>query len=263
MTKKALCVGINTYPIQGMDLSGCVNDAHAWASLLNEHYDFPTADISMLIESEATYAAIIAGLKSLLAGAQPGDVLVFTNSSHGTYLVDADGDESMYDEALCPYDVVDHPLVDDELRVLFSDLPAGVRLTVISDSCHSGTVTRAVPFTPDRRKPRFLRPKALGLPELDNPRACRPDDGTYPASGMKEVLLAACRDIQYAFDATLDGTPHGVFTYHALATIAASDYAITYRELRERVLSTLQASAYDQEPQCEGSDENIDRQIFT
>ena len=40
MTKKALCVGINDYPIAGMDLKGCVNDAKAWSTLLRKHYDF-------------------------------------------------------------------------------------------------------------------------------------------------------------------------------------------------------------------------------
>ena len=34
MANKALCVGINDYPIDGADLQGCVNDANAWADLL-------------------------------------------------------------------------------------------------------------------------------------------------------------------------------------------------------------------------------------
>ena len=28
MVSRALCVGINDYPIRGMDLKGCVNDAN-------------------------------------------------------------------------------------------------------------------------------------------------------------------------------------------------------------------------------------------
>ena len=43
-------------------------------------------------------------------------------------------------------------IVDDELRAAFADLPAGVRLTVVSDSCFSGSVTRGdLPDTPDDR----------------------------------------------------------------------------------------------------------------
>ena len=36
--KRALCVGINDYPVRGADLKGCVNDAKAWARLLGEHF---------------------------------------------------------------------------------------------------------------------------------------------------------------------------------------------------------------------------------
>ena len=38
--KRALCVGINDYPVAGADLKGCVNDAKAWAALLIDHFDF-------------------------------------------------------------------------------------------------------------------------------------------------------------------------------------------------------------------------------
>src|SRR5947207_2808729 len=98
MTKKALCIGINDYPYDGSDLNGCVNDAKAWAELLSTHYDFPSADIKLLLDSQATKANVLAGLKQLLAGAKAEDVLVFTNSSHGTYVADSSGDEPMYDE---------------------------------------------------------------------------------------------------------------------------------------------------------------------
>ena len=41
MTKRALCVGINDYPIRGMDLKGCVNDAKAWAWVSGREYVTP------------------------------------------------------------------------------------------------------------------------------------------------------------------------------------------------------------------------------
>jgi hypothetical protein len=176
MAKKAFCVGINDYPYDGSDLNGCVNDTQAWALLLTDHFDFTNPDITMITNAEATKARIRDGIKSLLAGAQSGDVLVFTNSSHGTYLADTTGDEPSYDEAICPYDVADNLLVDDELREMFADLRTGVRLTVISDSCYSGTVTRAaiadnIPGmrVPDDRRVRFLNPALRGDPVLANP----------------------------------------------------------------------------------------------
>src|SRR5919202_1144620 len=140
MAKKAFCVGINDYPYDGSDLNGCVNDAHAWADLLVSHFDFARTDVKLITDSEATKSNMLAGIKDLLAGAASGDILVFTNSSHGSYVADTSSDEPTYDEVICPYDIADNVLVDDELRALFTDLPRGVHLTVISDSCFSGTV---------------------------------------------------------------------------------------------------------------------------
>ena len=80
MVSRALCVGINDYPIRGMDLKGCVNDAKAWAAVLIDHFDFATGDVTMLLDAQATKRKIVlAALEELLAGAQKGDVLVFTN----------------------------------------------------------------------------------------------------------------------------------------------------------------------------------------
>jgi hypothetical protein len=261
MAKKALCVGINEYPIEGADLRGCVNDARAWASLLTEQYDFTTKDVKVVLDKDATHAAFVKGLKWLLKGAKKDDVLVFTNSSHGTYIADDDKDEpDRYDEAICPYDTMDNPLVDDELRTLFADLPSGVRLTVISDSCHSGTVTRAFEFD---RRPRFLNPRTLGRPELDDkwfhkPRPSRP---TKPR--MHEVLLAGCKANQTSMDATFEGVPAGAFTYYALAAIERSQYRITYGELIAQVQKTLDRDGFEQIPQAEGSETNLHRNIFT
>src|SRR4051812_47650768 len=116
MAKRAFCVGINDYPIADSDLNGCVNDAHTWASLLIDHYNFTSTDVKLITDSKATKKAMVQGIKDLLVGAQAGDVLVFTNSSHGTYVADTNGDEDTYDEAICPYDLQDNLLVDDELR---------------------------------------------------------------------------------------------------------------------------------------------------
>src|SRR5262245_63262917 len=97
----------------------------------------------MLLDAQATKKRVLAEVDRLLAGAKKGDVLVFTNSSHGTYVADTNGDEERYDEAMCPYDCADNLLIVDELRELFANMPKDVRQAVISDSCYSGTVTRA------------------------------------------------------------------------------------------------------------------------
>ncbi len=126
MARRALCVGINDYPVPGADLKGCVNDANQWAGLLRDHYGFSSADVRLLLDKDASKKGIIGGLKALLANAKSGDSLVFTNSSHGTYVPDTSGDEHGYDEAMCPWDLKDNLIIDDELRELFAGAaPAG------------------------------------------------------------------------------------------------------------------------------------------
>jgi uncharacterized caspase-like protein len=264
MAKRALCVGINNYPGTDDDLDGCVNDARAWAALLADHYDFATSDIKLLLDRDATHESMISGLKHLLAGAQEGDVLVFTNSSHGTYVADHDGDEAGYDEALCPWDAKDHLLVDDELRELFSNTSNGVRLTVILDSCFSGTGTRAWPAeNRPRSRPRFLPPDHIGHRCIDTRSAKRRTIRT-PESRMHEVLLAGCSDEQESNDVDFPEGAHGALSYYALKTIADAKYRITYGALLNKVKSALQSNGFDsQTPQLEGKAVNKRRQIFT
>jgi hypothetical protein len=272
MTKKALCVGINDYPYDGSDLNGCVNDARAWADLLVSHYDFPSANVKLLFDSQATKANVLAGLKALLAGAKAGDVLVFTNSSHGTYQPDTSGDEPKYDEALCPYDCGENLIVDDELRGVFKmELPKDVHLTVISDSCFSGSVTRVVVGefipglkTPDDRRVRFLSPALRGQPILQNPWKAAPKrKEKYPESGMKEILLSGCTDREYSYDAFIQGKYHGAMTYYALQAIREANYQLTYQQLHSRLLFLLDDAGYNQHPRLEGRAANKKRPLFT
>jgi hypothetical protein len=220
----------------------------------------------MLLDKQATKANILAALDALLAGAKSGDVIVFTNSSHGTYVADDDGDETRYDEAMCPWDMKEHLIVDDELRTRFARLPKGVRLTVVSDSCFSGSVTRGPTMeTPDDRTARFVSPALIGRREIRNVRAAaKPVRGErYPQAAMKEVLVSGCNDHQYSYDARFDGTYHGAMTYFALDIIREAGYQLTYNALRKQLVTRLEMEGYDQEPQLEGSTASRRRTLFS
>lgn len=266
--KRALCVGINDYPYSGNDLNGCVNDANGWAEMLKENYDFSDSDVKLLLDSDATKKNILDELKNLLTDASEGDVLVFTNSSHGSYVADTTGDEPKYDEILCPYDISDSQIVDDELRELFQNLSKKVRLTVILDNCFSGTATRAAVGdilpgmkTPDDRRIRFLSPALRGLPVLENPWSAKPKSGDkYPESKMNEVLLTGCTDKEYSYDAYFSGTYNGAMTYYALRAIREANYKLTYSQLHQRIGNLIED--YPQHPQLEGKSTNKKRQIF-
>ena len=267
MANRALCVGINDYPIPDMDLKGCVNDAEAWASALASHFDFNKSDVTVLLNKAATKKRIRKELDGLLRGASRGDVLVFTNSSHGTYIADTDGDEKRFDEAMCPWDCETNLLVDDELRELFDGLPTGVRLTVVSDSCHSGSVTRAAePMpTPDDRRRRFMNPRllnkaVLAAAEAHTARSSRREK--RPESVMKEILVTGCTDRQYSFDAVIDGKYHGAMTFHALKALEEAGWDTTYTAWVARTNELVHDAEYEQDPQLEGKTAMKDNKVF-
>ncbi len=260
MTRRALCVGINDYPLEGNDLNGCVNDAHSWGGILVSHFGFAKSDVTLLTDKAATKKRIIDGIKTLLAGAKTGDILVFTNSSHGTYVADTSGDEPLYDEAICPYDIDANLIIDDELRELFTGVPAGVHATVVSDSCFSGTVTRAAMAdnfpgheTPDDRRVRFLNPALLGRPILSNPfEAMSKHSQKYPQSSMTAVLLTGCADNEYSYDALIEGQYHGAMTYAAMKAINEATAPLTYQQLHTRIRNIVSQAGYPQHPKLEG-----------
>jgi hypothetical protein len=273
MTNRALCVGINNYPVAGADLMGCVNDARGWAELLRERFDFPRSNVRLLTDRRATKGAILQRLKDLLAGASAGDVVVFTNSSHGSYIPDRDDDEpDAYDETMCPYDVRDSQITDDELRELLAGVPRGVHMTLISDSCHSGSVTRAIldDVIPglrfrDKRRARFLNPALLRRTRLIvDPRRTRPR-GRFGASeaDMRHVLLSGCRDDEYSYDARIGGSYHGAMSYHAIKAIRAARYRITPAQLARDLNRRLPAAGFDQHPQISGPTASKRRLLFT
>jgi hypothetical protein len=169
MANKALCIGINNYPGTHMDLQGCVNDAEDWASVLSARAYKTTT----LLDDKATKAAMVDAMSKLIGSAAKGDSLIITFSGHGTYQPDENGDEADgLDEALCPYDLQTggNALTDDEIRALFATRKGGVRLLLISDSCHSGTVTRAAKAEKDAdTRPRFM-PMGNWLPASKMPK---------------------------------------------------------------------------------------------
>lgn len=257
--KKAICFSINDYPGNQNDLHGCNYDSQNWSNLLKEQYGF---EINRITDSGATRFAITNAMTDLIVNSKSGDVLVFTYSGHGTSIVDKDNDEPDFkDEAICLYDGF---LVDDEIRNIFNKLPQGVKLTFISDSCFSGTVTRAFLNIMNDFSfvsvPKYLPPKddteSIWVNSFPSLRAF-----AYPEEGMNHVLVSGCSDAEYSFDASIDGQPTGAFSYYAIQVLKNSP-VITYNEFYKKLRESLPNSRYPQTPQLEGSDSNKNSIMF-
>ena len=268
MARNALCIGINNYPGTQMDLQGCVNDANDWAAALAER----GFKVAKLLDEQATKAAMVAAMNDLIGKAGKSDSLVITYSGHGTYQPDEDGDEADgLDEALCPYDLQTNgaALVDDEIRAIFGARKAGVRIVLISDSCHSGTVTRAAKAENDAdTRPRFM-PMGNWLPAklLPKDRAGKPATtmaapaGTTPLLGaysnkLGDLLLAGCKEgpNNYSYDARIAGRFNGAFTYYALKALKTLKEGATYADWHKAIVKYLPSASYPQAPQIVGSE---------
>ena len=118
--------------------------------------------VTSLLDEAATLDAMVEKIGDLITSAVKGVSLIITYSGHGTWVPDRSGDEADgRDEALCPHDIGDGKiLLDDDLRNLFDQRPAGVRVVLISDSCHSGSVTRGDEADLDPALPRGFLPPA-------------------------------------------------------------------------------------------------------
>lgn len=263
MRARALCVGINqfkNYP--QATLQGCVNDAHDMVSILKTFLGFTDADITVLTDTQATKANIMAKLGSMVSDARAGKLnyLVFSMSSHGTQVPDRNGDEpDHYDEAFCPTDLAqkgnqwdpNHLIIDDELHDLLVTLPPNVLVEGFLDTCHSGSGFRTVDMLLDRRA-RFIPPPTFeALIEVEGRQPRGLAKRLLQKGIIHHILWAGCRDNQTSADANIGGTWHGAFTYFLCKEIRASHNSLTRAQLLAKVRTDLSTAHYTQIPQLE------------
>jgi|SRR5688572_11346679 len=184
-----------------------------------------------LLGPNASYAAVIAKLLKAADDSNDGDIFLFTFCGHGTFDTDRDGDEDDYqDEALLLYDAL---LFDDELKLkIWPNFRRGVRVLMVADSCHSGTVVRFL------KSGETNRAQILQISEETRQRHLReyrefyqsvvvPIRATIEASVL---LLAACRDEE----TTIDGDPLTMFT-GALLKVVNEQNPQNYRDLIQKI----------------------------
>lgn len=276
MAKTALCIGINDYPGTNMDLRGCVNDAEDWAKALAKRGFV----VKKLLDGDATKEKLVTAIGEHIRNAKSGDSVVITFSGHGTIVADASGDEvDGWDEALCPHDIMQRrSLRDDEIHKLFAGRASGVRIALISDSCHSGTVTRVAAVDPDAEgaRPRYL-PIGVWLPDAEMPRAANGKPlATVPitsagspwtaglALNEDDLLLAGCEEgpNRFSYDASFQSRPNGAFTYYALKTLGQLGPQSTYGEWHQAIRRSLPSGSFPQTPQLFASESARKRPVL-
>jgi hypothetical protein len=268
VTKRALLVGINKYRYSNVipPLAGSINDIEDMKALLIGKFNFAPENILVLTDEKATHAGVIAAFENhLINKSQPGDIVVIHYSGHGSQMKDVTGQSpSGLDETLVPYDSRDpdnkvFDISGSELKPLFRRLAEKTKnITVILDSCHSGTLVKGIHrvrmIPPDQRQPPVpTRPAdtnrglAVGLsPKVQNT--------------FLYALIAAANSREVAFEHSVDGKERGALTYFLTRALRSAGPETTYRDVMDAVMGNVTLNYPTQHPQLEGL--QADQHVF-
>lgn len=219
---------------------------------------------TILLTKEATRAKVLNAIRAASRKLVGGDLFVLTYSGHGGQVDDVSGEEAdKLDETWCLFD---GQLIDDELYLELSKFAKGVRVLVLSDSCHSGTVTRAMPnfSTEPGLRPRMMPPDVAQRVYLSHKkfydglqrqvqRAAAGAARLDPDAALAQVavsgrltkvaakckaavlLISGCQDNQ----TSMDGLKNGAFTEQLLKVWDAGKYRGNYAKFHSAIKSKL------------------------
>jgi metacaspase-1 len=162
-------------------------------------------------------------------------------------LPDSGGDETdRMDETWCLFD---GEMLDDELYAAYGKFKPGVRILVLSDSCHSGTVTREMYY---RAKPATgidgATPRYRNMPREVASKVYRANKGFYDEiqAGVKRdaekaeiaasvILISGCQDNQLS----QDGDFNGLFTARLLEVWRDGKFKKPYSQFRRAIVDLM------------------------
>ncbi len=222
-------------------LHGCVNDMNRMEQLAKSLGYISTT----LINDQATKENIIKTFQELSDKAVSGDSVMISYAGHGASIKDLNGDEEDddKDESWVTYNGF---LLDDDINVALNKFVEGVKITMVSDSCHSGTVSRAIPDEMDstniipRFVPNYIVEEVLALhkstsSELLSASRSASEEDTI-AAGL--IVLSACQDKEVAGE--VNGA--GIFTSNIFTVLQKENGKFpSYNILMEQIKKQMPA----------------------
>ncbi len=258
----ALLVGINDYDEKSIPLvpplHACLNDVAAIKALLLKHYADMISDknqILALTNEQATKANVVKGFKSHLGQAKKGDVALVFYAGHGSSNITAPKFQQYTtdkeEQTWVLYDSRTEgglDLADKEIALLLEEVGrTQAQIVVISDSCHSGSVTRELED--------FMNLKQRSCAGTNKERTLdsylagaynsRPDL-TIP--NTQHILFAACERVEKAREGVDN---HGAFTKALLDVLEKTGGQLQYSDLFVQVRAAIQGFVKNQTPQVE------------
>jgi hypothetical protein len=231
------------------ELTACEFDAKDMEAMARSTNFQPTVFLSEEASADAVKNAISAAASEL----ESDDILFMTYSGHGGQVPDTNGDEEdRKDETWCLFD---RQLVDDELYTLWSEFEPGVRIFLLSDSCHSGSAARetlaAIPVEtlaaavePEgaQAQPRFkVLPEAKQRDVYEQNRDVY--DGIQASTTANDkteipphvLLISGCQDSQ----TSADGDRNGLFTQALRQVWDDGAFSGTYKSFWKKIVEQM------------------------
>jgi len=238
-------------------LTACEFDANDMESLAQSR-GFET---NKLLTTNATADAVTKAIESAASKLEEGDIFFITYSGHGGQVPDTNDEEETdsSDETWLAYD---RQIIDDELYALWAKFKPGVRIAVLSDSCHSGSVNKAitnVASVPDpvataekaaKQNPRFRalpRDKMIETYAQNHvlydsiQKQVATSTSSESGLGATVLLISGCQDDQLS----RDGFKNGAFTGKLLEVWSDGAWSGTYPAFHEAIRSQM---PHDQQP---------------
>jgi hypothetical protein len=230
-------------------LTACEFDANDMESLAQGR-GFET---TKLLTGDATAKAVMEAIESAASELAAGDIFFITYSGHGGQVPDTNDEEEAdrSDETWLAYD---RQIVDDELYALWAKFEQGVRIIVLSDSCHSGSVNKGITnrsSVPNpvataeeaaKQNPRFRalpRDKMIETYAQNHALydAIQDKVASSPASavGATVLLISGCQDNQLS----QDGFKNGAFTAQLLEVWDDGAWKGSYPAFHEAIRSDM------------------------
>jgi len=255
-TKYALLIGINDY--SGSDignLDGTQNDIALMQDILTNRLGVLPENVVKLLDTQASHENVRSAIQALTQKAKPGDMVYVHYAGHGSLTCNLQGDKSSgldptwvthgsrqaaksepgkADCATLVAEAGNSPLPDPaaaelnkfdvlskELNNLFHGLFKKTgNLVVVSDSCHSGTITRG---------PQALKTRGAKEDSRLHPYA------TAPAGNKPEWLqISACQDAEKAQEYKPGEKTHGLFTWFWAQALLSATPGETWENVMKR-----------------------------
>ncbi len=271
--QRALLIGINHYlpppdyqpstsegRMNVEDLHGCINDANAIYSIITSKFGFGQKNVDTLLDDSATRDGILNAMNKLLEKSNAGDIVFIYYAGHGSEVRNSLSFEAdKKDQTIVPANFWKEgirDIRDKELSKIFNDfLDKKVKLTVIFDCCHSGSISRGPNVRPEGLRYMPMEnwdskdPARYPIPET------RPDDDflIFSAAQSDEIAAECVDDNQ---------VHHGAFTRALIEALDQQSVDASAIDIFTSARAILKSLGKSQEPVIGGSAKREQETLF-